>query len=303
MELRDLALLRELDERGSLAAVARASHVTPSAVSQRIRLLERSVGLALTEPVGRGVRLTEAGRMLAAGAIEVAAVVAQVEARLGAFRDGVSGRIDIAVLPSAGVVLLPALIAELDGAVELRVHDHDVPEADYASLARDHDLVIGHRMTPSPPPGWRGLRVVDLLREPIDIAVPAAHPLAAASAVRPADIAGLRWIGVPEGFPFDDLRIAVEAAAGEPFVIMQRVRDNRLVEALVAAGHGIGMLPRLSTRPGGGIALLPLAGVPTGRTVSALARRDVAERAVVRHTIEALERCAAAIAGADPLGG
>ena len=303
MELRDLALLRELDERGSLTAVARASQVTPSAVSQRIRVLERSVGIRLTEPVGRGVRLTEAGRILAAGAIEVAAALAQVEARLAAFRDGIGGRIDIAALPSAGVVLLPSLIAALGGELEVRVHDHDVAEADYAALARDHDLVIGHRMAQAPPPDWRGLRVVDLLREPIDIAVPAAHPLAGAPAVRPADIAGHRWIGVPEGYPFDDLRMAIEAAAGEPFAIVQRVRDNRLVEALVAAGLGIGMLPRFSTRPGGGISLVPLAGLPTGRTVSALARRDVAERAAVRHTLDVLQRCAAVIAGADARSG
>lgn len=303
MELRDLALLRELDERGSLAAVARATRVTPSAVSQRIRLLERTIGLPLTEPIGRGVRLTEAGRLLAAGAIEVAAVVAQVEARLAAFRDGVGGRIDIAALPSAGVVLLPSLIAALGEGVEVRAHDHDVAEADYAALARDHDLVIGHRMAPTPLPGWRGLRVVDLLREPIDIALPTTHPLAGRAAVRPADIAGQRWIGVPEGYPFDDLRLAVEAAAGEPFAIVQRVRDNRLVEALVASGVGIGMLPRFSTRLGGGIVLVPLAGLPTGRTVSALARRDVAERAVVRHTIELLQQCAAAIVDADAHGG
>lgn len=298
MELRDLALLRELDERGSLSAVARATRVTPSAVSQRIRLLERTLGLQLTEPVGRGVRLTEAGRLLAAGAIEVAAVVAQVEARLAAFRGGIGGTIDIAVLPSAGVVLLPPLIAALGDGIEVRVHDHDVAEADYATLTRDHDLVIGHRMAPTPLPGWRGLRVVDLLREPIDIALPLSHPLARAASVRPTDIAGQRWIGVPAGYPFDDLRIAVEAVAGASFPVVQRVRDNRLVEALVAAGMGIGMLPRFST-PRGGIALVPLSGLPTGRTVSALARPDVAERAVVRHALEVLERCAAAIVAAD----
>lgn len=303
MELRDLALLRELDERGSLAAVARATRVTPSAVSQRIRVLERSVGLRLTEPIGRGLRLTEAGRILAAGAIEVAAAVARVEARVTAFRDGIGGRVDIAALPSAGVVLLPSLIVAVGGELEVHVHDHDVAEADYAALARDHDLVIGHRMAQASPPDWRGLRVVDLLREPIDIAVPATHPLASARAIRPADIAGHRWIGVPEGYPFDDLRMAIETAAGAPFEIVQRVRDNRLVEALVAADLGIGMLPRFSTRLDGGIALVPLAELPTGRTVSALARRDVAERAAVRHALDTLQRCAAAIAGADALSG
>ncbi|WP_413318496.1 LysR family transcriptional regulator [Agrococcus sp. 1P02AA] len=296
MELRDLTLLRELDERGSLTAVARATHVTPSAVSQRIRALERDLGLSVIEPLGRGVRLTEVGRLLAAGAIEVAAVVARVEARLAAHRGSIRGRVDVAALPSAGVVLLPALIAALGSDIDLRVHDHDVPEASYAALARDHDLVIGHRMAPTPLPAWRGLHVLDLLREPIDIAVPAAHALAAAEVVRPRDIAGQRWIGVPEGYPFDDLRLAIEDAAGEPFAVVQRVRDNRLVEALVAAGLGIGMLPRCSTRAGRGIALLPLEGVQTGRVVSVLARPDVAARAVVGHTIEALRRCAAEVA-------
>lgn len=296
MELRDLVLLRELDERGSLTAVARALSVTPSAVSQRLRTLERTLGLPLTEPVGRGVRLTEPGRLLAAGAVEVAAVVASVEARLAAFQGGIVGRIDVAALPSAGVVLLPALLARLGGEVEVRVHDHDVAEADYAALARDHDLVIGHRMAPEPRRDWQHLRVVDLLREPLDIALPAAHPLAARDAVTPADIAGERWIGVPEGYPFDDLRLAIEAAAGEPFRIVQRMRDNRLVEALVEAGFGMGILPRLSTRPSAGVRLLPLRGVATGRVISALARPEVAERAVVRHALEALRACAAELA-------
>ncbi|WP_072314345.1 LysR family transcriptional regulator [Agrococcus sp. Marseille-P2731] len=299
MELRDLALLRELDERGSLTAVARSTHVTPSAVSQRIRALERDLGLPLTESAGRGVRLTEAGRLLAAGAIEVSAVVARVEARLAVHRGGIRGRVDVAALPSAGVVLLPSLISALGSDIDLRVHDHDVPEADYAALARDHDLVIGHRMAATPPAEWRGLQVVDLLREPIDIAVPSEHELAAAEPVRPIDLAGQRWIGVPEGYPFDDLRIAIEDAAGERFTVVQRVRDNRLIEALVAAGLGIGMLPRFSTRSGAGVALLPLAGLPTGRIVSVLARPDVAERAVVAHTIDVLRRCAERVA---PLG-
>lgn len=298
MELRDLALLRELGERGSMAAAARALRVTPSAVSQRIRVIERSLGLRLIEPVGRGVRLTEPGRLLATGAVEVAEVVARVESRLAAFHEGVAGRVDVVTLPSAAVVLLPGLIAGLGEGVELHIHDHDVSETEYAALARDHDLVIGHRASAAPRAEWLGLRVVDLLREPIDIALPADHELATAGALRPRDIAGQRWIGVPEGYPFDDLRLAIESDAGVAFEVVQRVRDNRLVEALVAAGLGIGMLPRLSAAPGPGVSLVALTGIPTGRIVSALARPDVAERAVVRHVLGVLQRSAAAIGAA-----
>lgn len=153
-------------------------------------------------------------------------------------------------------------------------------------------------MAQAPRRDWQHLRVVDLLREPLDIALPVAHPLASREAVAPADIAGERWIGVPEGYPFDDLRLAIEDAATEPFRVVQRVRDNRLVEALVEAGMGIGILPRLSTRTSAGVRLLPLRGVAAGRVISALARPEVAERAVVRHVLDALRACAAEIAAA-----
>ena len=71
MDVRHLQLLRELDDRGSVTAVAAATHRTVSAVSQQLRTAQRSAGMALVEPDGRGIRLTEAGRLLAAGAVEV----------------------------------------------------------------------------------------------------------------------------------------------------------------------------------------------------------------------------------------
>ena len=62
MDVQRLELLRELAERGSVTAVARATHRTPSAVSQQLKVLEREAGLPLTERSGRGMVLTDAGR-------------------------------------------------------------------------------------------------------------------------------------------------------------------------------------------------------------------------------------------------
>lgn len=65
MDVRHLELLRELGQRGTLAAVAEATYRTPSAVSQQLRTAERDLGVPLVEPVGRGLRLTAEGQLLA----------------------------------------------------------------------------------------------------------------------------------------------------------------------------------------------------------------------------------------------
>src|SRR6478752_3071678 len=64
LDLRRLRLLRELDERGTIAAVAEALQFTPSAISQQLALLERETGVKLLERAGRGVRLTDPALVL-----------------------------------------------------------------------------------------------------------------------------------------------------------------------------------------------------------------------------------------------
>lgn len=295
MEARHLLLLRELADRGSVAATAAALFVSPSAISQQLRSAEAELGVPLVEPAGRGIRLTRAGRVLAESGVEVARALAVAERSLAEHRGAHERTVGLVSLPSAAEVILPDVLARIGpSGVQLRVDDQDVSEAAFGRLARDQDLVVGHRMG-RPDPDWQGLLRHDLYREPLDIAVPADHRLATRPAVSAADIAGERWIGVPACFPFDELRISVEAAAGQTFEVVQRVRDNRLVEALVAGGHGMGLLPRFSTRRRPEVVLLPLHGVPTGRTISALVRPDVAERWAVRVVLDALIEAGSAV--------
>ncbi len=79
--------------------------------------------------------------------------------------------------------------------------------------------------------------------------------------------------------------------------VRQRVRDNRVVEALVAAGHGIALLPRFTTRPRDGMVTRPLLGVPAERYIVALARPDRAQRLGVRRVIDTLVGIGAELAG------
>ncbi|TDT33730.1 LysR family transcriptional regulator [Naumannella halotolerans] len=286
METRHLLLLRELADHGSVGATADALFVSPSAISQQLRAAESELGEKLVRRHGRGIRLTEAGQLLAGLGADVATELARAERVWSQYRQVVGGTVRLAVLPSAGVVVVPSALQRLgDSGVRLEITDHDVDEAGYAELARDHDLVIGHRMG-DPDPSWSGLVQTDLFREPLDIAVAENHRLAGATQVSPVDLRGERWIGVPHGYPFDDLRTAIERRAGAPFEVVQRLRDNRLVESLVVAGQGIGLLPRFSTRPTPGLVLLPLRGVRTGRVISLLSRPDRMQRGPVRTVAE-----------------
>ena len=104
------------------------------------------------------------------------------------------------------------------------------------------------------------------------------------------------WIGVPPGFPFDEIRRSIEQVTGAATEVRQRVRDNRIVESLVAAGLGIALLPRFTTRCEG-LELRALAGVGATRWVVAMSRPDRAERGAVRAVLAELERIAAEVAG------
>src|SRR4051795_9219785 len=107
LDLRRLRLLRELDERGTIAAVADALQFTPSAVSQQLAILEREAGVALLERAGRGVRLTDPALMLVEHADALLERAALAEADLAAAAGTVTGRARIAGFQSVVLRLGP----------------------------------------------------------------------------------------------------------------------------------------------------------------------------------------------------
>lgn len=288
----------ELADRGSVTAVAAATHRTGSAVSQQLRTAEHDLGVRLVEPVGRGLRLTDAGRLLAEAAVDVETALAKVESQLDEFRGRPTGTVSIASLTSAAEFLVPPTWVRLAAeGIDVHLSDTDVSEEDYASLVADHDIVIGHSLLSAVPRGAERLAHSVLAREPLDVALPADHPLATKEQLSPRDVVDEPWIGVPEGYPFATVLGAVERAAGRPVRIVQRVRDNRVAEAFVVAGVGLALLPRFTTRVQEGVVLRPLRGVNARRWIVALSRPDRAERAVVRRTVAALREVGQSTAG------
>ena len=291
MDVRRLELLRELADRGTITAVAAATHRTASAVSQQLKLLEAEAGVPLTEKEGRGIRLTGAGRALAETARRIAVAIESAEALWSEYKQTPTGTVTLSTFPTAGQMLLPGALSALESepALRLLVTDQDLPLADFAELTPDFDIVLADSQ--GVPSHWneRGLTTVHLMTEPFDVALPAGHPLLEKSVLSPVDVADYPWIGAPVGYPYDRWLDALGAAVGREPRIVQRIMDNLVVEGLVAAGLGLAILPRFTTRSHGTeIATRPLVGIPAERQISALLRADRAERPSVRRVLNLL---------------
>lgn len=291
MDVRRLELLRELADRGSITAVAQATHRTASAVSQQLKVLEREAGIPLTERSGRGVKLTQAGRALAQTATEVATALQRADALWEDFKHAPRGTVTLTIFPTGGQMLLPGLLtatAALPG-LDLICFDQDPQTPDFADLTPDFDIVVADSSGTLTSWKERQLAVVPLMQEPLDIAMAASHPLASKTTLRPHDLLDERWVGVPIGFPFERVLRDIEVANGSPAIIDQRFADNGIVEAVVAAGLGIAVLPRFTTRDReNGLVTRPISGIRATRQISAILRPDRAERPSVRRVIDEL---------------
>ncbi len=252
MDFKRLQILRELADRQSVGATAEAMNVTASAVSQQLKTLQAEIGVVLVEKVGRGgVQLTEAGLAMAAAAADIATAMARAESTIDTYRKGWQTRVSAAFFPSAAEMLLPGVlhrVSSVDG-LTFDAHFEDPGTAHFAPLVADYDIVLAHSVDGPEVFARRGLTVVPLLEEALDVAMPAGHPLAAKVRLSPPqDVVDYPWIGVPEGFPFDTVLRQIELHAGRQALRGQRYPDLRVLEALVGAGHGICLL--LDTPPG-----------------------------------------------------
>ncbi|WP_329269511.1 LysR family transcriptional regulator [Streptomyces sp. NBC_01451] len=296
MDERQLRILRELGELGSVTAVADALLVTPSAISQQLRLLQRAIPVPLTERQGRRLVLTDAGQALAGAAIEVESALARARHTVEEFLDRPDGEVSVAAFHSAGAAFFPLLLRALagpDGPV-LALADKDVTQDDFPPLTREYDIVLAHRLDHAAP--WpRTVTATPLLREPLDVAMPAGHPLAARSRLTPGDVADQPWIAVHDGFPVMATIEAIATAAGRRPRLAHRINEFSVAAEMVAAGGGLALMPRWTSRPHPALVLRPLSGVRARRRIDALHRPERTARRAVRTVLTELRRAAQTI--------
>jgi DNA-binding transcriptional LysR family regulator len=277
MDLRRLRFLREFEERGTLGAVAAALDYSPSTVSQQLALLEKEVGTALFEKAGRGIRLNDAGRLLAHHAAVLLSAAEAAEADLAALSGDIRGTVRAGGLQSAARrILIPALTETRTAHPRVRVEifELELEQALPGLRLGTVDLVIGDEYDGHPRPRPAGLRFTHLLEEPIKLVLPAAHPLAASAG--PVAVSALRddvWTASAEGTGHHTMVIGTCRALGnyEPD-LRHRSNDADVQLELVRAGAAVALMP-------------PLAMPPDD---PALAVRDIAETTLRRRLVTAM---------------
>lgn len=297
MDVQRLRMLRELADHGTVAAVAEVLCMTPSAVSQQLKTLQREAGVALLEPAGRRVRLTDAGQVLVGHAERVIAALDRAQADMDSYRTTARGQVTVSFFPSGAAMLLaPLIVKTRPHGVEVVGRDIDVPASRAPQQLADFDVVVVHRDERDTAVWEPRFTSTVLLREPLDVLLPVEHPLADHARVRLAELADQDWIGVEGGLMVDDVFKSIATLTGVEPRIIQRVNDFRVLEELVQAGIGIALLPRY-------VALArelvrrPIGDIKLARRIEAVTRVGADARPAIALVLEELRAIAAGVAG------
>ena len=272
LHLGRLRVLSEVVGQRSFSGAAEALSYTQSAVSQAVARLEAETGTPLVIRDRGGVRATAAGATL----VEHAEVIfAQVEAAEAALADvlGVrGGRLRVASFPSAGATVMPQAVAsfrEHHPGVALTLAEGEPEEIAPRLRGGEFDLALLFEFPGARERPGTGLLTVPLLEDPMHVALPAAHPLAAKPALALADLRDQEWVQTSADSPCARHVVRSCLAAGfEPHVTFES-DDYETVQGLVAAGVGVALIPRLA-----------LTRVHSGIVVRALAPRSPARKVI-----------------------
>ena len=271
LDVTRLRVLVAVARHGSVTAAAHALNYAQPSVSHHLARLEAETGTKLIQRAGRGIRLTDAGRLLAERAAEVIGRLDAAENELAVYSGMRAGRLRLAAFPSALGTIVPAaaaMLRERHPSVDLRLTEAEPPEAVRMLRAGYVDVALVFRHEPEgdaadvtaegdgePPAAEpRDMRETVLLTEPVHLIMPAAprgEPLIAPAVteIYPVDLArlsGQRWIAGCDRCREHLLRQC--AAAGFTPKVAFTTDDFVAVQALVMAGLGVATLPAMALR-------------------------------------------------------
>lgn len=292
IDLAALTSLRAVDTHGSVVAAADALGYTPSAVSQQVKRLEKQTGVPLLERVGRGVMLTDHGRHLVDAGARLLADLEQIEAGLHSRAGAVAGHLRLTAFSTAmrGLVA-PVVRALRDRHPDLTLTLTEREPWDTVDLVASgqSDLGVVHRWGDVPISIPEHLVATVVAQDVADVVVRRDHPLAGRDRVSPHDLVDEGWIATPDGTICREWLSRMYDGTGRPPRIAHQAMEFDSHLALVRAGLGIALVPRLGRQPLGDelVAVLAHDPEPT-REVIAVHRRSMADSPAVRAVLEAL---------------
>jgi DNA-binding transcriptional LysR family regulator len=278
LDVRRLRVLQEVVTRGSFSAAADSLHLSQSAVSQQIAVLEREVGVPLLERTSEGPKLTNAGEALMSHGEAVICRLEEAERELAQIAGLEGGRLRLASFPTASATLMTralSLFRQRFPSIELQFSE-DEPEDSFPGLKRgDFDLAVVFDYPAFPLDFARDVEAELIYEEPMRVALPPGHPLAAAKSVRIEDLADEDWLcGALPSSCRDQVITLCREAGFEPRISFQS-EDYEVIKGFVAGGLGVTIMPELA---GGhpGIELRAVRGEKPIRRVWAVTRETEA---------------------------
>lgn len=251
MEFRSLRAFVEVIRQGGFSQAGKAVFTTQSAVSKAVKQLEDEIGVTLLNRIGHRTTLTAAGEIVYRRALAMLAEREDLVAELQEFRGMKRGRLRLGLPPIGSDVLFAPLFAIYRSrypGVEIQLVEHGSKRLEELVLAGDVDL--GASLLPGPDEfDWQDVR-----SEPMDALINEDHPLAGKDVVRLADLKDMPFILFESGFALNPIILnACRECGFSPTIVARSSQINFIIE-LVAAGLGIGFLPRLiaeqRARPG-----------------------------------------------------
>jgi DNA-binding transcriptional LysR family regulator len=293
LDVRRLRVLRELADRGTIAATAESLGYTPPAVSQQLAALEREVGVALLEPNGRGRRLTDAGRELVARTEAILREIEVAEAALERSQTTVSGVLRTGSFSSAlREVLTPAIAAATAAHPDLEVVSEELEPEDSLPMLkrRELDLVLAQEYPFAPVSPDVALERVPLLGDPVRLALPAERGVPDDEPVDLATLATEPWIAGRDGTWCHLVVLHATRAAGFEPRLAHRTNDFSVSYSLVGRGLGVALIPSLAGPPPPTVKLYEIEGQQLERRIYAAVRAGSAERPAIAALLTALRR-------------
>ncbi len=270
MEVHQLRYFLAIAASGSFTAAAENCHVSQPSLSSQIAKLEDELGGALLERRRTGARLTARGSLFLPRASECLRQLAEARQEIEELDGLHRGEVALGCLPSTGTYILPPLLRPFrhdHPGLTVRLLEESSPGLAQAVLTGEVDLALVDEAGLA-----AGLRATPLYTEPLLVALPAEHPLAGRGAVTVEALADEPLIVMKSGHGFRKIVLDYLASRGlEPRIVYESAGIDT-VQALVEAGLGISLVPRMVRKASGPAYLDLLPPTPT-RTLS-LVRRE-----------------------------
>jgi LysR family hydrogen peroxide-inducible transcriptional activator len=244
MEIHQLRYFVAVADLGNFTRAAERCHVAQPSLSQQIIKLERELKQPLFERLGRGVRLTEAGRVLYEQAAAALAAVDGIRERVSAAADPWQGTINVGAIPTVAPYLLPPLLkgfARRYPKATVALHENLTEFTVRGCVEGDLDVGVI-----ASPPEHEHLASEALFAEEMLLALPPKHPLAAAGEVSLDEVAGEPFVLLNEMHCLGEQVVGFCKRQGFAPAVRYRSAQLLTVQELVALGHGLSLVPAMA---------------------------------------------------------